>query len=323
MSDDKVQILKMLEENKITAEEAQRLLSASKPQTKASESNFSMKNLDGFINSMGRKMGKLKDKAVPMINDVVEVVKEKSADCIEVISASLNSDTSEGGNTKPSHFKEVDLQVDKGADICFIAKKGNINLIGYNGNKVSGKVYFKSRNSSCDIDIVNEADKICTKFDDDNFDSIFIDVIIPFDFFNKIELYNIKGNIVVENLKCSDFKAENEGGKIAIKNVTSKIGSIENNNSNLFIDYSDTDNDTKQDWNIEVNNGSAEINAGEKKKAFICAEAILGKVDFSNSLYDVIAGTNSDLKLKSKAENTALSELNINVTVSNENIIIK
>lgn len=324
MSEDRTIILKMLEEKKITVEEAEKLLSASKKTVKTKrESNFSMRNLDGFINSLGNKAVKLKDKAVPIIGDVFETVKEKSSDCIDAISSSLNNEKNGVSHNEPKTYKEFDFNIEKGYNICFKAKKGEIHLKGYNGTKISGKIYFKSRNSSEEIDIIQGIDKIYTKYDDENFNSVFIDAILPYEYFDKIELFNYKGNIIAENLKCKNFRAENESGESVIKNVFAESGFIENNNSGVKFDFSDLNKFPSQNWEIEVNNGGCEVSVCEKKNAYITASSVLGNVKFDTDIYKTVSGEGNNIKIKRKKENPDFSSLKLNISVSNDDIIIK
>ncbi len=323
-SEDK-RILKMLEENKINAAEAQKLLEAlrnkkSSAKTEKRESNFSIKNINGFINSLSIKAAAIKEKASPAINEVFGNVKEKSTEYMDMIFSSLGHESS---SLKPSSFKEFDIEAESGADLCFKVKNGELNLIGYNGKKISGRIYFKSKNSSPEIEIVNYKNRISVKYDDSEFSSVYIDAIIPYNCFNSIELYNYKGSIKADNLSCKNFKAENESGKIKTSKILAQCGKIEADNSDICMDFNLCPENTDQLWNIEANNTSIEIYSAERKNVYISANSILGEVEFDDKSYEAVSGKGSNISLKSKNKDSEISNLKLDISSSNNYIKIK
>ncbi len=357
MKEEKIMILTMLEEGKITSEEAIKLLEALEDETFHKEeksSNFKNKkeekyNFKETLNSLediGSDIGNVLSSMFDGLMDIgsslpfkynyetTTTTLDMSLADIENPSLDLRAINGEI-NLRPSKDENLSINV-----ICQY-KKGL--LIGnepyFNFNKVNDKIIF-SPNYNRDI-------------------SIKLDVFVPERSYNEIKLntsngkieinnansniikaYTTNSNIILENIKSKDIDAKTGNSKIILNNITSDNIVCKTSNSTIDVKLinaahiflltsngkillNQINTSTAKDINLTTSNNSiiAEINGVDKVSLFDL-ETSMGNIDLD--IKDLIYTVNKQINLGLKKivahnENYDSSKDHLNFVASTSN----
>ncbi|MCL2575270.1 MAG: DUF4097 family beta strand repeat-containing protein [Defluviitaleaceae bacterium] len=288
MQSEKMMILKMLQDGKINADEAARLLAGaesgsatpmSAPRVTDAPRPNAPPHPESAVDSMGRKLSEFAKTVEPKIKKATEVVVSKTASAAESISKSLSSHgapkssyappTGIGGQsgavppraaapaTGTGGVEEViEIKVtESGAELNLAGLNGQVLVKGYNGDKISAKIFTIAKRAGAKAQLATLGNKYYLSFDENDFERVCIDAFVPETMFNNIKVSTINGDLSLSTVSSQYVYAENMNGQTEIVGVSAVNLTVESNNGNLAI--KDT---TATTANIENFNGAININ---------------------------------------------------------------
>ncbi|AUG59008.1 DUF4097 family beta strand repeat-containing protein [Acetivibrio saccincola] len=264
-SEEKMYILKMLEEGKITSEEAARLLEAIGPDSKSTEYDF-LKKKDKKVN-FNEEITKVKDKLNDWKNEFKKTYKQKDFDkAVEEFASKMEK---VGKGVAYATMGVADKIVD------FVGSVVNINAFDIFGNYKAVTKTFEIENVNEDMEIEVEglnghilvkkhmdnnikirtvikspqdnADEILNFSQSDNLVSakynkignisVSHEIFLPVIKFKKLSLTTKNGKIYVEDVQAGDFKTATSSSSIDLMGVTSDKLSVSNKNGKIQFGY--------------------------------------------------------------------------------------
>ncbi|MCL2350418.1 MAG: DUF4097 domain-containing protein, partial [Defluviitaleaceae bacterium] len=394
MQSEKMMILKMLEEGKINADEASRLLAAGEgaaprpahsspsvhppsqqrppsstatpypspppPSPHGYSSSYgsgaqpnSSKPPESAVDSMGRKFGAFVKEMEPKVKKVAGVVVEKTASAAESISKSLSSHGSKssgggGYSSAPSpsgqgHYSApprpsaptagggveevVEIKVDQaGGELNLTGLNGQVLVKGYNGDKISAKIYTVAKRAGARAQLATLGNKYYLSFEESDFERVCIDAFVPEAMFDNIRIAttngdisistvtssyvfaeNINGNTEVAGVSAGQLTIEGSNGRFAIKETVANGATIENFNGAISIDRVDI-------ANLKANtfNGTIDMQVA----AFNAHDHYTWNVETSNGKLSVLLPTYATLGYHIKAH-AALNDVKLGLVSMN------
>lgn len=267
MDNEKMMILKMVEAGKISAEEASKLLSSvgtefdKKPKSKIYNSNDkstaynSQNSFREIRDEFSKKLESFTKNMEPKLQKLGEVISETTTNVADMISKSFETTKNEvKGKVKPSNSTKFEYIVSSpNNELKICALNGDVTIKGYNGDKISGTIYYNLKNNFDDIKFLNLGQKYFLDYNEENFSNVFIDIFLPEKLFNSVYVETINGTILLETFKCEElyinnsnantilnsveienlFKTDINNGKLLLQNVTAESAILENCNASL------------------------------------------------------------------------------------------
>lgn len=357
-NNEKMTILKMLEQGKISAEEASKLLNAcsgagvsqesSKTNTNSYQKtnskvyghegnsnnsnntggyNTSHRDFNDFASEIGKKFETFTKDMEPKIHKFTEVIAEKTTSVADKISKSFAESTPRTtarpvvSSMRPGNSVSYEYKITEGGnDLNLIGIKGDISIKGYNGDKLSGNIFYKLKRSGSSIKIMNLGNKYFADYNEDEFEIVSIDALIPDRLFKNIRVQTYSGNIIVENIMCDELFISNSNSNITVKNVNSQNIKIEGNNGKLSFNNINAVNASIENFNGDVESYDVDI-SNMKLESFNAKitmyisnfyryDDYLWIIETSNAPLKLNLGNNSDLGYYIKAQ-TSLNNVRV------------
>jgi len=286
MQTEKMMILKMLEEGKINAEEASRLLAADgspKPRPAPTPSSGHIPNSQippsssgssapgSSVDTMTAKFGAFMKDMEPKLQKAGKFVVEKTAGAADYVSKSLASRTPHDA-PKPSYQTSpappphppsprngieevVEIKVAQGgAELNLTGLNGNVLIKGYNGDKISAKIFTVAKRAGAKARLDALGNKYYLSFDENDFERVCIDAFVPEAMFDNIKAATNNGDLSVSTVTTHFLHAENINGNSEIDGVSAHNLTVEASNGRL-----DVKNSSAQVAHIENFNGPVNI----------------------------------------------------------------
>ena len=340
MQSEKMMILKMLEEGKINADEASRLLASASGDTppprhdpqrppsttthsapKKPASHDSRSNEQAGTSGMGQKITEFITEMEPKVKKFASQVAGKTIEAADAISKSFQSDP----ESLPSHYsssitKPSSAGVEEVAEIKVSHTDGELNLAtlnghvtvkGYNGDKISAKIYTVAKRPGAAISLAVLGNKYYLSYEEDDFERVSIDAFVPEGMFNTVKVASSNGNLNLSSITAdhvflegyngssdiSDIKAKNltietNNGALTLKDTTAQHANIENFNGNIFIGKTDICN-----LDVSTFNGAIEMQIAD----FLAYDDYSWNVETSNGKLLAVLPTYSTLGYHLKA----------------------
>ena len=271
MPNEKLMILKMLEDGKISAKEAERLLEAagredsvsgyhasgssqrqpsssgsytSSPPSYAGNTNNRPSGGpqrpagDSFASDLSRKFDAFARDLEPKLQRFSETVVEKTADIADKISRSLDDSRRPAPAVPRSdgQEKQFELFVTPGYNEFSIAGlNGDVLIHGYNGDKISASVFCKPKRLNAALNLMRLGNKYFLNYDDDDFDKVSVDAYVPENMFNVITVNTINGALDVSTLSADNITLNNSNGQTKLQSLSADFLKTECNNGRLNI----------------------------------------------------------------------------------------
>jgi len=413
---EKMLILKMLEEGKITAAEAARLLDSSDggvvspqptttpqpPPPKPSYSHPAPETrpadapdrrqvpprsahapspgpgvVEDFTSDLSRRFEKFARDVEPKLYKFTEAVAEKTANVADRISKSLNYDSSEPGrpaNPSPeapyakksfSNMEErmFESYVTPGYnELSLSGLNGDVLIKGYNGDKISARIYYKAKRPGAKIEIMKLGSKYFLNYEEDEFEKVAIDAFVPETMFNSVYIQTINGQLSVSTLKAescvlsnanaateikdletSDLSVECTNGLLKLENISGNSAKIENFNSNIQaagVDISNMEliaqngsvvmNNASYDrhsdyiWAVEASNGKLTLNLPSSRDTgyHIKAHTTLSVIKIGLTGLSYIFNEPSFAEAKSSLYDVSAKKIRLSLESSNAPIVV-
>ncbi|MCL2702475.1 MAG: DUF4097 domain-containing protein [Defluviitaleaceae bacterium] len=293
MVNEKMKILKMLEEGRISAEDAAKLLDGtsggpspapSPPPSEPAGGYYSTASNDGFkgyassgpsgpSSSSGprdrraasstaadltRKLENLFNSVEPKLARIAETVVEKTGSAADAIAKSLSQPPRPPEPARPPHApgapprtqsaarpvaapktrgrveRAFELKItETGSELILDGLNGQMLLKGYNGDKITAKVFYTAKRGNPVIDLVALGNKYYLNYDENEFESVSVDAYIPESMFSSVRITNTMGPLVISTVNAADARFENQNGDIEISGFAAKNLLVETNNGNM------------------------------------------------------------------------------------------
>ncbi|MCL2376427.1 MAG: DUF4097 domain-containing protein [Defluviitaleaceae bacterium] len=275
MANEKMMILKMLEEGKISAEDAAKLL-ASADAPKPAPSGYTGPSGSSFDNTprpnspapaprpagstvddMGKKFDEIVKKVEPTIKKVTETVVVKTASAADSISKSFASHGEKRGPAAPSgggtYFPQapkpaaaakfgsgagveemIEILVrQSGAELNLSGLNGQVLVKGYNGDKISAKIYTVAKRAGAKAELAVLGNKYYLAYDENDFERVCIDAFVPETMFDSIRIATVNGDIRAATLSTTFLQVDNMNGTTEITGINAQNIAAESNNGAL------------------------------------------------------------------------------------------
>ena len=380
MENEKLRILKMLENKQISATEAAELLKAvsgggggAAPPTQQSGQSFTSHRTDSShspsrashdakysdytpntgkpessssfgMEDLGRKFENFAKDMAPRVQKFTEVVADKIAGAADKVSDVFSVDPEDTVPTSPSQTRaprpstpsgkpssggvqqlSTELLVEKGGmnelDLSCLA--GEIRIKGYNGDKITARISYKTSKHGSPIELVRLGGKYFLKYEADDFSSVSIDAYVPEKAFNvvkidgincevdvsslssnQVRISNMNGSMNLKGITASNIFAESSGGRFNVANIICDNAKFENLNGSL--DASELDI-----AELKLSNYNAALSLMVSK--FECYSSYLWGIDTGNAKLSINLPTLHDTGYHIKAH-AAMSEIKLGLT---------
>jgi len=315
-NEERMLILKMLEEGKITSEEALRLLAALEKDSKESaEGNFSRQRHSNFSD----EVSKLRDRINEWKNEFKKNYNQKDFDkMVDEFSAKAEK---LGKSVASTTFGIVDKVIDfvgsfvetnafnifgsykvvdktfeadgiEGKDIFIEGTNGNILVKKHLDNKIIIRTRTRSPQNNPDDFLVfdNSDGNVSLRLNKASNISVSHEVFLPAVKFNCIKFETTNGKIYVEDSKSRIFECTTKNAPIDLMGVSSEKISVNTKNAKIQIGY-------VIGKDIEINTNNSVIDIKNIKAENIKAFTVNGRINIENALgYENSYQTNLSLK---------------------------
>jgi len=282
MANEKMMILKMLEEGKISAEDAAKLLATADAPRPAAAGQVPPRPASGgytapsgssydsaprsnsptppksgsSVEDMGKKFDEIVKKVEPTIKKVTETVVEKTASAADSISKSLSSHGEKRASVAPSsstYFPQapkpaaparfgtgsgteemIEILVrQNGAELNLSGLNGQVLVKGYNGDKISAKIYTVAKRAGAKAELAVLGNKYYLAYDENDFERVCIDAFVPETMFDSIRIATVNGDISAATLSTTFLQVDNMNGTTEISGIKAQNIAVESNNGAL------------------------------------------------------------------------------------------
>jgi len=196
---------------------------------------------ESFAEEMSRKLGTFMKDMEPKLQKFTEVVVEKTVGAADALSRSISTPavtppprTTAPGVTRGGIEKVFEMRItEAGGELSLAGLNGPVLVRGYNGDKISAKIYYVPKHGGAAIDLMALGSKYYLHYDDNDFARVCIDAFIPEKMFDNIRLSAINGALTVSTLTAANVKLEGLNGETELSGVSADNVIVECNNGVL------------------------------------------------------------------------------------------
>lgn len=345
MPNEKMMILNMLQEGKISADEAAKLLSsvenaptvapsrASDPRSNDSARPAASERPAGHkpgvdFDELGRKFAAFAKDWEPKIQKATEIVAEKTVVIADKLSSALEAGAKSfessvskqttaatAGGTGPSGGTErhIEQLVSEGYnELSLSALNANVTIKGYNGDKISARITYKAKRTGAAIDLIKLGGKYYLNYEEDDFHSVAIDAYVPSDKFQIANISGANGNIEISGLTGTQLQISGGNGRMRVTEMAYSHAVIEHYNGTIEAGQIDAEK-----LSITNFNGPVSMNMSD----FARYDEYLWSIETSNAKLTLNVPSLPDLGYHIRAS-SALGNIRVGLTglefISNE-----
>ncbi|MBS4534403.1 DUF4097 family beta strand repeat protein [Clostridium sp. D2Q-14] len=305
MNEEKMMILRMLKEGKISEEEAFKLLDVL--EKKEDEKDFEAKlnkNLEEKFNKFGENFGEKVGKIGEDLSDGASSLTDKIMDMVDSFMDKGGFTNILGSHDTKNEILELEVNDIENPVLDIKGINGNINLNPWSKDYVYVKAicYIKKNKISTDeniMDLRKEKNKIILKPLFNSNIGVKLDISVPLQYYNEINLITSNGKINIYDLKAENIISNTTNGSITLNSITSK-NTIDLNTKNGRITLKDIKNN---DLNIITKNTSINLDNVTCEKGTLISQN--GKINLNNSTIDTIDINTSNSPIKVENSNIA------------------
>ncbi|MCL2592452.1 MAG: DUF4097 domain-containing protein [Defluviitaleaceae bacterium] len=255
---EKIMILKMLEEGKITAEEAAKLLSSLGEEKKTEpnkgfdesfEQSFNepfgenvedfADKMENFADEMSRKFDGFAKDFEPQARNLADKIAEKISDITKSFSngdgIKIYTDFSFGKDLS----KVFEMNVENMNSILNLeGKNGAISVLGHDdGNEMMVKIKYRPKfNENEPIEFVKSGDAYALIYEKNRFKYVSVEAIVPRGMFERVKADTSNSAITANNLATHYFKADTSNSSIVVKNVQADEVKFDTSNASINLE---------------------------------------------------------------------------------------
>ena len=202
---------------------------------------------ESLAEEMGRKLGRFMRQMEPKLQKLAGTIAGKTVDAADAMSHAASArqasapTASSSAGTGPSIArggveKMFEINVaEQGSELSLSGLNGNVLVRGYNGDKISAKVYYVSKHGGARIDLVALGSKYYLDYDESDFTSVCIDAFVPEKRFGDVRLSATNGALTVSMLTTDNVKLESLNGKTELSGLITKNLLVECSNGALHL----------------------------------------------------------------------------------------
>ena len=221
--EEKIKILEMLREGKITVEDSIKLIEAVEVNEKKVEEP---KNKMKFENFSGK------------ISDLIEDITENVSKAVEGVAVSI--DLGEFSNREYVDTKQFIFTTnapEKIENLKLRAKNSSIQIEGYHGSVVEIRGNYRPKlGKTVEIKLRDEEKELELEYDYNAVKYLSIHVKIPNTFINMIDAFTTNGLISIEDINAKDIYAKSSNGAIKSEDVEANMIDLESSNGAITVE---------------------------------------------------------------------------------------
>jgi len=228
----------------------------------ANSENTFEQNFDNFARDISEKFAAFSKKLEPKVKEIKTTVAQKADEMAKNYREShaqprtpKNPRTPQATGQKftaLNKVKNIDIKISGTSNQLNVGSlNGNLTIRGYNGDNVTGKVFYKPKTNNPDIDFIKLGDKYLLSYKNEEFESVSVDLFVPEKLFTNFLIEGNRGNVNVSTINAEIFVVSNKNGNTIVSNITTDTLKVDCNNSDLKIN-----NIVCSDGLIENNNGN-------------------------------------------------------------------
>ncbi|MCL2352732.1 MAG: DUF4097 family beta strand repeat-containing protein, partial [Firmicutes bacterium] len=230
----------------------------SEPRRSGSSGRF-----EDFTSELGRKFDAIARDMEPKIQRFTDQMAEKTVQLADRLSKSLSADDASRGAPRTSpdvprasqspaasaapyasgaasaNEKRYELQVSPGYNELSVSGiNGNVLIRGYNGDKITAKVFFKAKRgvpASSEVNFMRLGSKYYLNYDEENYERVEIDAYVPESMFNVVNIRGRNGTVDISTLRAERIEIENANGQVKLKELTADAITAECSNGPLSL----------------------------------------------------------------------------------------
>ncbi|MCL1846008.1 MAG: DUF4097 domain-containing protein [Defluviitaleaceae bacterium] len=285
---EKLRILKMIEDGKISAAEAAEILasldgggtppstpepfrahSAEPPRRDRDEQQRGRSLYDSSYSDLGEKFESFARDAAPKVEKFTKAVAEKIVGATDKLSEtfapedghdpqrapSAESKKASAKSSKNEVEKQIEILVtpDVSNELNISCHNGNIHIRGYNGDKITARLTYRANKADAPIEIKKLGGKYSLHYEAEDFHSVSIDAFVPERAFGVIKIDGMNGNLDASTLSANEIRFSNANGNSSISEISAVKFFAEASNGRLTVSKIAAESAT-----IENMNGSTE-----------------------------------------------------------------
>ena len=155
--------------------------------------------------------------------------------------------------------KNIEMLVEPGYnELNLSGQNGDIQIKGYNSDKISARVSYKAKRAGAHIELMKLGNKYFLKYEPDDFEIVMIDAYVPERAFSviridgvnakmdcstlaatEIAISNANGNTRLAGLAAGNLKADSSNGRFIVSNIAADSAVLENVNGTMEADELD------------------------------------------------------------------------------------
>ncbi|MCL1934807.1 MAG: DUF4097 domain-containing protein [Defluviitaleaceae bacterium] len=282
MNNERLKILELLQEGKITVEDSLKLLDAVEPKEERkkikifkgkteAEKQANENNEETTIFVDGEEIKK--------VNSLDSDIKEKISQALENITSSVKNVVNDLGDINISFgdsgqpFNLTSEPLENVKKLNAKAKNGSIFLTGYTGETVIINGNFREKNGkNPNFALVEEDGVLTLDYDKNAVRFVKFNIKVPTKMIKEINLQTSNSGINLSEFSCEDIFAKSTNGKIVVEQVDCDTLDLDTSNSKIEISDTianttklETSNGTINVYNLTTNEINADTSNGSVK----------------------------------------------------------
>lgn len=293
MNEEKVMILKMLEQGKITSEEAAKLLEAVKEGRKAGvkeerkEPSFKQntndqrdskwpqdmeekmerlgRSFDVWARDFGKKVEILARDLEPKLQKATQTIVEKTAVVADKVSKTLAdpefSSKFQAGRNGKELSTEIKVFADAHNELYIHGKNGMVYVKGYNGDKITAKIIYVPKTDNSNIQFIQSGCRYYVSYDESDFVSVSIEAFVPEAMFKRLQVETSNSPISLEGVTIQELQGFTSCGRVDVKNVSASRIKINTSNAKVTLEKVEA-----HEVEVETSNSTIDTNMCDMQK---------------------------------------------------------
>ena len=230
MTDEKMKILKMLEEHKISLDQASKLLNEID-----NKNNNTTKKINNTISTLNNKIDDMVKEITPYAEKYTKLAVNKTSEVSNKVKDSYQKKATNSYNFHRCISIES-LVFGKKNTILLKDISGYINIKGYNGDKISLDIKIKSSFSDAEVVLQNNDNIYYLDYLYSDVEILSIEGYIPEKLFSNIDITIFNNKIEISNIFCENLILNSKKCYIKLFNSIVNNLTVKNTNKEIIID---------------------------------------------------------------------------------------
>jgi len=258
MNNEKLKILKMLEEGKITATEAANLLNSvdaptptPSPTPHGNNGQQHRPAESSGIDDLSRKFESFARDMAPKVQKFTETVADKIMGAADKMSGAFAEPgaaptpqrpaaprpAAPASNASGMTEKNIELLVEAGSfsELSISGLNGEVRVKGYNGDKITARLTYRAKSARASIEMMKLGNKYFLKYEPDDVQAVSIDAYVPERAFGVIKIDGINCMVDCSSLTAGEMRIINANGNTRLAALTAINLTAEGSNGSFIV----------------------------------------------------------------------------------------